>query len=173
MLRKARLVTLMLVFISAIQTNFAQQKAITVSIDFFYEGREEYIKLDLFSQNNIDPTQISFTAQRDTTFQLGNLPSDVYFIRITSIGEENLRRDLDLIKNDSLKVKFSFPIADCGYDKQNKKCPFGHKNRVVKIWYSHSRLTMLLDRIGIIKMGGDILMGCDPNYYCKKHKLRF
>ena len=114
-----------------------------------------YIKNDLsFEFKNIyrDSVNIFFKPR--------NYPTNVsYNIKLTGADK----------KWEKLKIEYS---PTCPYSKTESVCPkCNDSENVIPIVYG---LVMLKkDQQDTVKLGGCVTSGCDPNWYCKKHKLNF
>ena len=58
--------------------------------------------------------------------------------------------------------------------KSERICPKGHTDGLIPIAYGlPGRSLMKKARKGKVKLGGCIVTGCDPEWYCKKHQIEF
>lgn len=107
-------------------------------------------------------------------FQIKNIPSGVYDLKFSQIGFNEYTLSDVKISPDSttfLDIRFPCPFGEV---KSKKECPLGHKDEIMKIVYGlPSKKTLKKAEKGKIKLGGCIVTGCDPIWYCKKHKIRF
>jgi len=107
-------------------------------------------------------------------FQINNIPKGNYDLTFRLIGYNSYTLTDVNISSDSittLDIRFPCPF---GLVKSKKECPFGHKDNIVKIIYGLPSLkTLKKAEKGKIELGGCVVTGCDPKWYCKIHKISF
>jgi hypothetical protein len=80
---------------------------------------------------------------------------------------------------DSLLVVIDKPIYlnihPCFPTKgKTPKCVGGHTDQIIPIAYGKSTAeTMKKAKQGVVRIGGCLVTGCDPNYYCTLHEIEF
>jgi hypothetical protein len=78
---------------------------------------------------------------------------------------------------DSLLIVTDKPIYltiyPCFYSKeQMPKCISGHTDQIIPIQYGKPTAeTIKKAKRGLVRIGGCLVTGCDPNYYCTLHKI--
>ncbi len=108
-------------------------------------------------------------------FKIDSLAFGSYDI-VTSflgLGQDTIRSIV--VKRDSITtLSLGLPSGDCSSDKA-KECPIGNKkDMVIPIVYGlpGKKLRRKSDK-GKAYLGGCIVTGCDPEWYCKRHKIKF
>ena len=107
-------------------------------------------------------------------FQIKNIPSGTYDLKFSLVGfNEYTLSDVNISDDSTTFLDIRFPCP-FGVVKSKKVCPLGHKDDIVRIEYGlPSMKTSKKADKGKIELGGCIVTGCDPIWYCKKHKIRF
>jgi hypothetical protein len=78
---------------------------------------------------------------------------------------------------DSLLVITDKPIYlniyPCFFTKgQTPKCIGGHTDQIIPIIYGRPMAETMKDaKKGLVRIGGCMVTGCDPNHYCTLHKI--
>ena len=140
-------------------------------------GPEPFINaylLDSLYTNN----KIGAISDFDGLFLIDSIPPGNYYFKIS--GFSGKRGFLDTtIQNVKIKpdtvLYFNINIHPCKYDKKNKICPLcKKKNNVIPIAYGYPS-PKLIESASKKKvyLGGCVISGCDPNWYCKKDKTKF
>jgi hypothetical protein len=100
----------------------------------------------------------------------------IYDLKMEFIGYRNqVVRDLKLESTKTKKLDITFPEPCIISEYQlNKICPNGHKDGIIPIVYGlPKQRTMRKAEKGKLRLGGCIITGCDPKWYCKKHEIEF
>ena len=73
-----------------------------------------------------------------------------------------------------LFLNISLPREDCSWNRSNI-CPIGNQNdEVIPIVYGlPTQKTVRKAKKGKVSLGGCIITGCDPIWYCQRHKHSF
>jgi len=118
-----------------------------------------------------------FTVVKNGDYLFRNIGEGVYSLKLADHIARELKIDSVNILNDSTTTlnivypgacKFIYPI------NYKPLCPYSHSDSIVNIMYGFpSKRMMTESKKGRIYLGGCIVTGCDPKYYCIKHKLQF
>ena len=113
-------------------------------------------------------------VRNDGSFSLKNITNGVYKLAVKQLGFRDVTTD-SVIVSDGKITNVSIPYPQpCPfvYAKGRKpKCPGGHTDKIIPIVYGlPSVKTMKRSKEGLIYLGGCIISGCDPHYYCTIHK---
>lgn len=107
-------------------------------------------------------------------FQVDNLPPDVYKLDIAASGYRPQTLQNVLVSATTAPLIITFP-GPCPYaysGAQPVTCKFGHTDQLIPVVYGEpSDETVEKARWGKVYLGGCIVTGCDPTYYCKIHHL--
>lgn len=104
-------------------------------------------------------------------FELKNIPTGLYDIKINTIGFKDKLIANFLINPDTKNLDIKYPNP-CIPSK--KICPFGHKKNLIPIIYGFPDKKLLKKaKEEKIKLGGCNITDCDPKWYCKTHKILF
>ncbi|MGC4021839.1 MAG: hypothetical protein QM734_07865 [Cyclobacteriaceae bacterium] len=109
-------------------------------------------------------------------FNLKLKPNELYRISVSGAFEGDTIFNVKLKKDSTVYSNISYPPKTCPYAKSTAKCPVAnHEDNVLPIiyglLYGDEFATKLKNKE--IVMGGCIVTDCDPNWYCKKHDIRF
>jgi hypothetical protein len=110
-------------------------------------------------------------------FIFKNVPEGFYALIFDPLGFRQFITDSFFVFHDSTKqVIFNYP-PPCRYiyeEGMTPKCIYGHSNKIIPIIYGLPLpKTMKKAKKGLLKLGGCIVSGCDPHFYCKVHKIEF
>ena len=120
----------------------------------------------------------SIEKKLDESFYFDSLELGCYTITIHQIGRKEIyNKTIELTQYSFKEVSFHYPKA-CPYDYPagfKPNCPLeGPGHKIVPIFYG---LPSVQDQkranVGLIKLGGCEITGCDPGYYCQEHKQSF
>ncbi|AWA31028.1 hypothetical protein HYN48_13575 [Flavobacterium magnum] len=98
-----------------------------------------------------------------------------YDLKIREIGVCDLEiKDISVINGEDKNLKISYP-GECKYIKVKKPmCVYNHYDNIIPIVYGFPNKKMMKKaEQEKLFLGGCKICGCDPNYYCKTHKLEF
>lgn len=123
----------------------------------------------------INSNQQGVASDVNGNFEIDSLKPGIYNLTASYFGmEDSVIKGVEIIENRQTEIKLILP-PPCKYDARakNKRCPkCNKKNKVIPIVYG------LI--IGIDKkyqkrhyLGGCVISGCDPNWYCKRNQLKF
>jgi hypothetical protein len=115
--------------------------------------------------------------QKGSIAIMRNIPKGTYRLKLSAIGVRDAYTEgISINDGDTTIVAASFP-GPCKYDHpKNYKpvCPYSHRSGIIKIVYGLPSAGMMEDaERGWVWLGGCEITGCDPKYYCKKHKVEF
>lgn len=122
-------------------------------------------------------TVLSGTHVIGEDFIVDSLEAGKYYIRISKVGRREVAfKYLDLKPGEFADIIMHYPDS-CRFDYPKgfkPVCPKGHKDEIVPIIYGFplDKERRKAER-GKIYLGGCIISGCDPGYYCKIHKEMF
>ena len=120
---------------------------------------------------------LSIGAQTDSNgdFEIKNVPVGEYSIEISALGFISKEIEKVQIFADSTNhLNVNYP-PKCKYNHNNMTCPTcNKKDEVIPIIYGYpsDRMFRKADK-GKIKLGGCVISGCDPKWYCKRDKTEF
>ena len=116
------------------------------------------------------------TLKKNGYFEmLKKVDDDNYDLKITTNGNRDFVIQNILIANgDDLNLEILYP-GECKYIKMKKpKCTQNHFDNIIPIVYGFPDKKMMKKyKQEKIFLGGCNITGCDPNYYCKTHKIEF
>ena len=150
----------------------SQDKTLVLIIDFEGEVLSNFY-FDLYQQKINKPVTISITSKKDSILNYDALEGEDYFVRIRSLYGETFVRNIKLHDKDTTYLKIEIPNDGCVPVESIRNCPHGHRDKVIKIRYGHSKLLTIKERLGLIHNPGSIVYGCNVKYYCKKHRITF
>lgn len=102
-----------------------------------------------------------------------------YLLSIRGPFEPDTTFNINVQRNETLKLTIDYPPKICPYDKTKLTgiCPEGnHKDNVIPIEYGlilGDEEFMKKVKNNQIELGGCMVTDCDPNWYCKTHDRRF
>jgi len=103
------------------------------------------------------------------------VPNGNYSIKITQIATQDFVIDnVDIYDDKEINLNILYP-GKCKYLKTKKpKCTENHFDNIIPIVYGYPSKEMgEKAKKEKIYLGGCLTSDCDPNYYCKIHKIRF
>jgi len=105
-------------------------------------------------------------------FELKNFKTGFYSLTIHQIGNRDGIMDSLLISGDTT-INLTYP-AKCKYVYTRgwkPRCIGGHTDSIIPISYGFpTKKTMERAKRGLVRLGGCMVTGCDPHYYCTIHK---
>lgn len=126
--------------------------------------------------NSGNTTQAHLHVQLQNTMDIFNtIGARLYFDEILVNGEikrDHMPQKEDFVRNVS---EFDPAITEVECEPAAKICPVGnHSNRIVPVTYGlpGDKLRRKAEK-GKVKLGGCLISGCDPQWYCKKHNRMF
>jgi hypothetical protein len=135
----------------------------------------DYSSLIILLVNN-DSIIAGANANQKGYFKLiHKVPNGNYSLKIKQIGTRDFFIDsINVIDGKDINLKILYP-GECKYKKAKKpKCIYNHYDNIIPIVYGFPNDKMSLNEAkGKIYLGGCQTYGCDPNYYCKIHKIEF
>ena len=105
-------------------------------------------------------------------YEIQNIKPGLYDLSIQHLGfRERILKDVKIPANDIQPFNITHP-GPCV--RSEKVCPNGHTDNLVPIVYGlPGKRSMKKADKGQIKLGGCIVTNCDPEWYCKTHKIEF
>ncbi|GAB2807669.1 hypothetical protein [Ferruginibacter profundus] len=117
------------------------------------------------------------TVNESGTYQINELEEGYYSLKLFSFYStaHSLTIDSVYIYKDSLiNLTATYPVP-CRYNYPKNhipKCPYNHVDKIVRIVYGKPGREMIKKaEKGEIHLGGCLVSGCDPHFYCTIHKL--
>lgn len=114
-----------------------------------------------------------YYAQSDFygNFTIKNVIYDEYEFKISTIGYPELIIKQFLFRTNDRIFQFVYPNPCV---PSIKKCPENHTDNIIPIVYGlpNKKMIRKAERKKIF-LGGCLITGCDPEWYCPKHKLTF
>ena len=123
----------------------------------------------------VDGTRIGASTDLDGYYRIDSLQPGYHNLNIICVGVPIIRKENVLIEIDSTTImNIGIPEGDCDSSKSNV-CPIGnHTDSVIPIVYGlPGKKLMRKAEKGKIKLGGCLITGCDPKWYCTKHNESF
>jgi len=118
-------------------------------------------------------TKTGTVSDENGNFKIDNIPPGIYSLKVTYLGYGDTTITGINISPDSEKIFFIQLPPYCNYEKSinNNTCPKCKKNdKVIPIVYG---LTLgPLDKKNYYYSGCGITF-CDPNWFCKRNKIKF
>jgi len=111
------------------------------------------------------------TVDVNGDFYIKDIEIGLYDLQMTFLGMRNkIIPDIEIIEGkNNLNLSYPDPCID-----SKKLCPKNHSDNLVPIVYGlPGKKLMRQHKRGKVKLGGCILLGCDPKWYCQKHNLEF
>ena len=108
-------------------------------------------------------------------FLIDSIPVGTYDLKITYLGyRDTTLTSIKVTQDTIIDLKINYPPT-CKYDKKNKSCPVCQmKDKVIPIAYGLPSAGLLKDaKKGKVRIGGCLITGCDPHWYCKRDKIEF
>ncbi len=130
-----------------------------------------------FAYANVQIESLGQGCVSDTAgnFIIHPLPVDTYKIKISSIGYKDTIINNVIVQKDSITLlKINYP-AFCASNVKNNRCPICNKtDKAIRIVYGFpGRKLMKRANRKEVRLGGCIISGCDPFWYCKRDKVEF
>jgi hypothetical protein len=123
----------------------------------------------------VSGTGMGAVAGQDGLFTINDVPPGRYDITVQLIGSgTDTLRNVNIPPGVLIAVNLSLPPGDCS-GKKHRICPVDmQSNEIIPIVYGlpGSKLRRKAER-GKVWLGGCELTGCDPTWYCKRHKNSF
>ncbi|HEY8934896.1 MAG TPA: carboxypeptidase-like regulatory domain-containing protein [Cyclobacteriaceae bacterium] len=127
------------------------------------------LKIEILHQDSV--VALTFTDQNGD-YSFNNVKPGLYDLRIQHLGFRER-----IIKNVSIPVNTieQFDIVHPGPCVESTKvCPGGHSDNLIPIVYGlPSEKLIEKSKEGKVRLGGCIVTGCDPKWYCKEHNIEF
>ncbi len=120
-------------------------------------------------------TRIGTISDVNGYFSIDSLEAGSYDLVIQHIGlGQDMIRSIAVSDNSKTTVTLRLPPGDCSESK-SKNCPIdGSAVEVIPIVYGlPSAKTMRKAEKGKVWLGGCIVTGCDPQWYCQRHKHEY
>ena len=98
-----------------------------------------------------------------------------YSLKITQLGVRDFLIDsINVYNQKDINLNILYP-GKCKFIKTAKpECIKKHYDNIVPIVYGLPNEKMMRkEKEGLIHLGGCVIYDCEPNYYCKLHKLEF
>ncbi len=108
-------------------------------------------------------------------YYLDSIPEGRHdFLFYTSEYNDTIVYDIQFVKDSTTYVNIFYPTF-CEYSKSKSKCPkCSKKDKVVPIVYGYPSEKMLVKmKKGKIHLGGCMVSGCDPKWFCKRDETEF
>lgn len=116
----------------------------------------------------------------ETTYK--NIKAGRYKIQISGQGQSTIDVDSIIVKEgQTLRLAFIFN-GPCLYDHLPGYipiCPKNHQDSIIPIVYGlvATKVNKFTKKVEVkdenIRLGGCVVTGCDPKFYCKKHDMEF
>ncbi|WP_181309092.1 carboxypeptidase-like regulatory domain-containing protein [Rufibacter sp. XAAS-G3-1] len=108
-------------------------------------------------------------------FSIKEVPEGIYSLIIRQIGFRDAFTDNIVVsdgKTTKLNLKYPPPCGFVYAKNTQVKCIGGHTDNIIPIVYGlPTKRTMNRAEKGLVRLAGCIISECDPQYYCKIHKL--
>lgn len=128
----------------------------------------------LIQQNSI-VQQTGINASGD--FQFTNIDEGVYSISISSYKIKDVKSPSFTLKlGDTIKIDmvYELPCPFTFSSKLTPSCFINHRKNIIPIVYGYVTSELYeKSKKGLLHIGGDMLTGCDPKYYCTIDKIAF
>lgn len=113
----------------------------------------------------------------DGTFQFQGIAPGSYWLVFMRSGDRGELRDSVIVsQGQHLQLQVKYPSA-CPYTYPEgyvPRCPFNHTEGIIPIRYGKpASETSQRAKQGKIRLGGCMVTGCDPQFYCPIHKQEF
>ncbi len=128
-----------------------------------------------FANVFLDNTNIKTNTDSNGDFIIDNIPAGIYDLKISFIGFQDTTLTSIKVSNDTIIDLYIDYPPHCKYKQDDKTCPIcKKKDKVIPIVYGlpGKRLLKKAEK-GKVKLGGCIITGCDPKWYCKRDKKEF
>lgn len=116
-------------------------------------------------------------SEYDGSFRFQDIAPGSYRLVFWRFGNRPERKDsITLTESQSLELSVRYPSA-CRYTYPGgyiPRCPYHHTEGIIPIRYGKpAPETSQLAKQGKIRLGGCMVTGCDPKFYCPIHKQEF
>ena len=125
----------------------------------------------LFKQSEVAVTGASTDSAGH--FRVASIAPGTYDVEIQAFGfRTKTVRGVDVtVSSGPLVLDFPGPCTFLYSGNQRPACVGGHTNHLLPIVYGlPSKKAMARAKAGKIHLGGCLITGCDPRYYCPLHK---
>ncbi len=124
----------------------------------------------------------TLTTLSDSTgyFKIDSIPFGTYDLKVyrEGVGDTTLT-GLQITKDTIADLFIGYPWT-CRYTQPRNEvtentCPICHKEgRVIPIVYGKPARKLIQDsRLGKVRLGGCVIFGCEPHWYCKRDDYEF
>ena len=123
----------------------------------------------------IPNTNKQTTTDSNGNFLLEHVPEGTYNLKIRTLTYPEKTIEAINIQGDTIiELNILFP-PECKYNHKNMTCPVcNKKDEVVPVVYGMpTEKTMREADQGKVKLGGCVISGCDPKWYCKRDETWF
>ena len=108
-------------------------------------------------------------------FIITEVPEGTYTLKVNAIGFQDKILDSMVVSADKvLELYIDYP-PPCEFDTKDKTCPIcNKKDETIPIVYGYPGKKLTKDaKKGKVILGGCVISGCDPRWYCKRDKKEF
>jgi len=167
-----RLVMLCLVLITSYRVTIAQQKLVYVNLAIGYQPA--IVEL---TGSSIDT--LSTEVRNNTKLRVKVDKRDKYIIAVHGHGMKREVKDSIYVEPGETLIINVSSAGKCLYDLPDgaiPRCPKGHTDQIIPIAYGLILFTDDQARMRIdstVHLGGCVVTDCDPQHYCKIHKIEF
>lgn len=118
-------------------------------------------------------------AQTDSngSFQLNNIPPGSYIVFATRSGyRSEIKNHITIKKGQDIEINMPYPkpciyLYPVGYIPH---CPVNKNDAVIPVVYGKPTENVVKEgKEGKVFLGGCVVSGCDPHYYCTVHRIEF
>lgn len=124
----------------------------------------------------VSGTRIGTQADVNGNYKLAGLNEGKYDLVVEFLGYgKDTIKNVVVEDNANLRIDLGLPAGTCYPHTDSNKCPIdGLSKNVVPIVYGlPSKKTIKKMENGKVKLGSCEVTGCEPNWYCVKHQMRF
>lgn len=121
---------------------------------------------------NGDSVATSTITNENGDYAIRTIKPGLDDLSIQHLGfRERVIRNVTIAENEIRRFNITHP-GPC--IKAEKVCPKGHTDNLISIVYGlPGQRLMKKSEKGQIRLGGCIVTDCDPEWYCKTHKIEF
>ena len=107
-------------------------------------------------------------------FEIKNISPGEYELEFSFVGYQSyVIPGLQVFNDSTVYLQTNYPCPN-SQNKSKKICPFGHSDEIIPIVYGlPTQRTLERAEKGRCELGGCMVTECDPQWYCKKHKISF
>ena len=108
-------------------------------------------------------------------FKIDSIPTGRYDLNISFIGyRDTTLTAIHIVKDTIISLRINYPPL-CIYNEQNQICPLcKKKDKVIPIQYGLPSKALIKDaKKGKVRLGGCVVSGCDPYWFCTRDKRAF